>query len=249
MTGSLSQKKTSEIAFFDSQGVSNGYDVFAPETNARVVDIFVRLTGLGPGARVADLGCGSGVFTALLRQRGFVCTGVDLSANLLRIARGKFPGIDFIEGDVEHLPFADASFDGALLGGVLHHLPDPSRCAAEVMRILRPGGKFVAFDPNRQNPFMYLYRDRASPLYSAVGVTENERPILAGEIAATFRAAGFRTGTEFHSGLQYRHTASPAVRRLLPLYNLIDRILFRPELMTRYRSFVFSFGEKPGERA
>ena len=45
--------------------------------------------------------------------------------------------------------------------------------------MLRPGGRFVAFDPNRMNPFMWLYRDRSSPFYSPVGVTQNERPVLA----------------------------------------------------------------------
>ena len=44
------------------------------------------------------------------------------------------------------------------------------------------GRPFVAFDPNRMNPFMYLYRDRSSPLYSPVGVTPNQRPVLAREI-------------------------------------------------------------------
>jgi ubiquinone/menaquinone biosynthesis C-methylase UbiE len=246
MTASLSQNKSGEIAFFDRYAMSNAYDVFSPDTNERLIDIFVRLSGLPQGAHVADLGCGSGVFSNLLRLRGYTCTGVDLSPALIDIARAKFPGIDFIEGDVERLAFPDASFDGVLLGGVLHHLPDPSRCAAEVMRILKPGGKFVAFDPNRTNPFMYLYRDRSSPFYSPVGVTENERPVLAHEIAATFRAAGFRVGTEFHSGLKYRYTASRLARRWLPVYNWLDRILFRPQFMARYRSFVFSFGEKPG---
>jgi len=118
-----------------------------------------------------------------------------------------------------------------------------------VMRVLRPGGKFVAFDPNRMNPFVYLYRDRTSPLYSSVGVTENERPVMADAIAATFRAAGFRAGSEFHSGLTYRPTASRIVRRLLPIYNLIDRLLFRLPFMRRFRAFVFTFGEKPMERA
>ncbi|MDO9411076.1 MAG: class I SAM-dependent methyltransferase [Pseudolabrys sp.] len=243
------QIKSSEIAFFDGHAASGAYDVFAPETNARLIDIFVRLSRLPGGARIADLGCGSGVFSNLLRQRGYDVTGVDLSPKLINVAQAKFPGITFLEGDIEQLPFTDASFDGVLLGGVLHHLPDPSRCAAEVARILRPGGSFVAFDPNRMNPFMYLYRDRTSPFYSATGVTKNERPILADDIAATFRAAGFRTGTEFHSGLKYRYTASAAARRLLPLYNLLDDILFRPALMTRYRSFVITHGEKLQERA
>lgn len=245
MTAPLSQKKDSEIAFFDSHGASNAYDVFAPETNERLIDIFVRLTCLKPGSRIADLGCGSGVFSNALRQRGYDCTGVDLSPALIRIANRKYSGIEFIEGDIDNLRFADASFDGVLLAGVLHHFTAHARCAAEVMRILRPGGKFVAFDPNRANPFMYFYRDRSSPFYSSVGVTENERPIQADEIAATFRAAGFRVETEFHSGLTYRYTASPTARQLLPMYNLIDRLLFSPSFMRRFRAFVFTFGEKP----
>jgi ubiquinone/menaquinone biosynthesis C-methylase UbiE len=247
MATPLSQNKQIEITFFDSHGAVNAYDVFAPGTNERLIDMFVRLSGLPPGARVVDLGCGSGVFANLLQRRGYRCSGVDLSPKMIAIARAKFSGIEFIEGDIERLPFADASFDGVLLSGVLHHLPDRSRCAAEVFRILRPGGKFVAFDPNRMNPFMYLYRDRTSPFYSSVGVTENERPVLAREVAATFRNAGFRTGTEFLSGMKYRYIASGALRWLLPLYNTIDSGLFSPGLMRRFRAFVFSFGEKPQE--
>jgi hypothetical protein len=76
-------------------------------------------------------------------------------------------------------------------------------------------------------------------------VTENERPVLAHEIAATFRDAGFRTGTEYLSGLKYRYIASGSLRWLLPLYNAIDSILFSPTFMQRFRAFVLSFGEKP----
>ena len=247
MATSHPQNKQSEIAFFDSYGAVNAYDVFTPGTNERLIDMFVQLSALPSGARVVDLGCGSGAFTNLLQRRGYRCSGVDLSPKMIAIAQTKFAGIDFIEGDIECLPFADASFDGVMLSGVLHHLPDRSRCAAEVFRILRPGGKFVAFDPNRMNPFMYLYRDRSSPFYSSVGVTENERPVLAHEVAATFRNAGFRTGTEFLSGMEYRYIASGAVRWLLPLYNRIDSGLFSPAFMRRFRAFVFSFGEKPLE--
>ena len=240
-----SQNKRTEVAFFDSHAASDAYDVFTPDTNDRLIDSVLRLGKFRGGAKVVDLGCGSGVFTDALRRRGYRCTGVDLSPKLVAIARQKYPEIEFIEGDVEGLPFPEASFDAVLLSGLVHHLPDASRCAAEVFRILRPGGTFVAFDPNRLNPFMYLYRDRSSPFYSSVGVTENERPVLDHQVVATFRNAGFKVDTEYLSNLRYRYVASGAVRWLLPLYNAIDSMLFSPGFVRRFRAFVLTYGMKP----
>ena len=111
--------------------------------------------------------------------------------------------------------------------------------------MFKSGGSFVAFDPNRMNPFMYLYRDRSSPLYSPVGVTENERPVLAHEVAAVFRKLGFTVGTDYISDLNYRYLASSRLRWLLPAYNALDRILFAPNFMKPLRSFVLTFGRKP----
>ena len=241
----LAQDKQKEIAFFDGHAAADSYDVFTPETNVRLISTCMRLAGLKPGARVADLGCGSGVFTDLLSKQGYQAIGLDISPKLIELGRRKYPGIEFLEGDAENLPFADASFDGVLLGGLVHHFPDPSRCAAEVYRVLRPGGRFVAFDPNRMNPFMWLYRDHASPFYSSIGVTANERPVLAKEAAATFRAAGFSVETEYLSRLRYRYVASARVRWLLPIYNAIDSMLFAPGFMRPFRSFVLTIGVKP----
>jgi len=164
---------------------------------------------------------------------------------LVGLARRKYPGIEFVEGDIEQLPFAYESFDGVLLSGVVHHLPDPSRCAAEVFRVLRPGGRFVAFDPNRMNPFMWLYRDRASPFYSSVGVTANERPVVGREVAAVFARAGFVVSSHYLAGLGYRYVASSWARFLLPIYNAVDAALFGLAVMERLRPFVLTAGAKP----
>ena len=239
------QDKQKEIAFFDAHAAADAYDVFTPEASARLVDAFVRLSGLAPGARVADLGCGSGAFTHLLARKGYACVGLDISPKLVEVGRRKYPDVEFIEGDVEHLPFPDASLDGILLSAIVHHLPDPSRCAAEVFRVLRPGGRFMAFDPNRLNPFMWLYRDRASPFYSSVGVTENERPVLAQAVAAVFQRAGFTVSSHYLSGLAYRYVASSRVRLVLPIYNWIDATVFGLGIMERLRPFVLTAGEKP----
>jgi len=239
------QDKQEEIAFFDSHAALDAYDVLTPESNLRLATNCMRLARLKPGARVADLGCGSGVFTDLLSKLGYQATGLDLSPKLIALARAKYSGVAFLEGDVEHLPFPDESLDGVLLSGLVHHLPDPTRCASEVYRVLKRGGSFAAFDPNRMNPFMYLYRDRSSPFYSSVGVTENERPVLARQIAATFRQAGFSVGTDYLSDLSYRYVASTRLRWVLPVYNALDRSLFTPGFMKPFRSFVLTHGEKP----
>jgi len=239
------QDKQKEIAFFDGHAAADAYDVFTPESNVRLITTCMRLADIRPGARIADLGCGSGVFTDLLRSLGYNAVGLDISPKLIALGRAKYPGVEFMEGDVEELPFADASLDGVLLSGLVHHLPDPSRCAGEVFRVLKPGGSFVAFDPNRMNPFMYLYRDRSSPLYSSVGVTANERPVLAHQIAAVFRKSGFQVGTDYISDLNYRYLASSKLRWMLPAYNALDRLLFAPDFMKPLRSFVLTYGEKP----
>jgi SAM-dependent methyltransferase len=193
---------------------------------------------------VADLGCGSGAFTELLRRRGYQSIGLDISPKLVALGRHKYPGLELIEGDAENLPFESASLDGVLLSGLVHHFPDPRRLAGEVKRVLRNGGRFVAFDPNRMNPFMWLYRDRASPFYSSVGVTENERPVLAWKIADVFRDEGFRVQTDYLAGLAYRYVASRRTRMLLPIYNFIDGAVFNLAIMQPFRPFVLTSGEK-----
>ena len=239
------QDKRSEIEFFDGHALEDDYNVFSEAANKKLVDSFVRLSGLARGAKVADLGCGSGTFTFLLSERGYDASGLDISPRLLELGRRKWPNIAFLEGDVENLPHADRSLDGVLLSGIVHHLPDPRRCAAEVFRVLRPGGSFVAFDPNRKNPFMYLYRERSSPFYSPVGVTANERPVIASEIVAVFDEAGFCTSASYLAGLSYRYIAPPIARLALPVYNLLDAFLFRTPFTARYSPFILTYGIKP----
>jgi SAM-dependent methyltransferase len=238
------QDKFKEVEFFDRSAELDEYNVFTDAASRKLIDSVTRLSGLPAGSKVVDLGCGSGVFTGLLDQKGYDASGLDISAKQVAIARAKYPNLKFFEGDVEKLPFPAATFDGVLLSGVVHHLPDPSHCAAEVHRILKLGGRFVAFDPNRRNPFMWLYRDRDSPFYSNSGVTANERPVLAEEVRRVFAAAGFKCQTDYLSGLAYRYVASSLARLALPAYNSADALLFSFSFLRAYSPFVLTYGEK-----
>ena len=242
---SQTQDKEKEIEFFDLHAGKDEYNVFTSESNQLFVNSFSELTSLLPDATVVDLGCGSGVFTDLLRRAGYHAIGIDISPKLIEVGRKQYPGLELAVGDAECLPFKNGSVDGVLLSGLVHHFTDPSRLAAEVYRILRPGGRFMAFDPNRRNPFMYLYRDRSSPFYSPIGVTQNERPVLAEEAARVFREAGFEVHSDYLAGLAYRYVASSRAQRFLSIYNRIDSLLFTLPALRIYRPFVLTSGIKP----
>lgn len=91
---------------------------------------------------VLDVGCGTGALCAAFRKRGFNVTGVDLSARMIEVARGKKgnEGIGFAEANVlEGLPFADKSFDVSIASFVAHGLQPEERRAMyrEMARVTR----------------------------------------------------------------------------------------------------------------
>jgi SAM-dependent methyltransferase len=95
-----------------------------------------------PGKRALDVGCGPGALTAELASRlgAEHVSAVDPSAPFLEECRSRNPGVDVREGRAETLPFEDASFDAVLAQLVLHFVGDPAAAAAEMRRVLRPGG-------------------------------------------------------------------------------------------------------------
>jgi SAM-dependent methyltransferase len=107
---------------------------------------FVELTG-GRGP-VADLGCGPGRVAAFLAARGLDVIGVDLSPEMVGMARSAHPGIRFEEGELAALPFPDASLAAAVCWYSVIHTPPDSLDAvcAELRRVVVPGGQvLVAF--------------------------------------------------------------------------------------------------------
>jgi SAM-dependent methyltransferase len=69
--------------------------------------------------------------------------GIDFSAPQIRLARESYPGIRFVAGDAQALPFADGLFDAVLNGFGMPHVPDPDQGVAEACRVLKPGGRFA----------------------------------------------------------------------------------------------------------
>jgi SAM-dependent methyltransferase len=95
-----------------------------------------------PGERILDLGCGDGQLTQRIAATGASVVGVDASPEMLAAARSR--GIDAREGRAESLPFADQSFDAVFSNAALHWVRGQDEMMAEVRRVLKAGGRFVA---------------------------------------------------------------------------------------------------------
>jgi SAM-dependent methyltransferase len=103
------------------------------------------------GKRVLDVGCGVGMYTATFARLTRHVFGVEVEAERALEARERAAGVARSVG--EHLPFADACFDLVFSHEVLEHVEDDRRCAVEMVRVTRPGGRIVVFVPNRLYPF------------------------------------------------------------------------------------------------
>jgi ubiquinone/menaquinone biosynthesis C-methylase UbiE len=119
-------------------------------TKDRELGIISGLVGLERGGRYLDLGCSAGLYTRSLAraldERGEV-VGIDISPSMLKEAARRAwktgAGASFARADAHNLPFADASFSGAVCGGTLNELGDPARALRETRRVLAEGGRLA----------------------------------------------------------------------------------------------------------
>lgn len=126
------------------------------------------------GRRVLDLGCGTGWFSAALREAGAEVVGLDLDLDDVRQARSN--GQAVLHADGRCMPFADDTFDGVLCSNLLEHTPDPGLILADCARVTRPGGWIymswtVWFGPwggHAIAPFHYLGPRLGLRAYTAV---------------------------------------------------------------------------------
>lgn len=108
---------------------------------APVSEVAIAALGLTGRERLLDVACGTGNAALLADQAGALVTGLDASPRLLEVARDRVPRASFVPGDAAQLPFDDGQFDAAVLVfGVVFARP-AEKAAAEIARVVRPGGR------------------------------------------------------------------------------------------------------------
>lgn len=189
----------SERLFHDRQAATRRRDLVGSALLFRDEDYLGHAPWIRPamasfgslrGLRVLDYGCGHGMAAVVMARRGAGVTAVDLSAGYVREARERANAngvvIQVCQADAERLPFPDACFDGVWGHAIVHHL-HTERAAAEVARVLRPGGTAVFCEPWGGNPVIEFARRRLP--YRGKHRTPDERPLRRSDLAAV--AASF----------------------------------------------------------
>jgi SAM-dependent methyltransferase len=140
--------------FYSQPAIAESYDSqrFAGRSgewvNRRELALVRRL--LPPAGRALDLACGTGRLSAALDRPGFRVVGLDVSPEMLRVARGRGPA-PMVQGDGFRLPFRDGAFDAAVALRLLFHFADVGMLLGEMARVVRPGGALVC-DTYRWTP-------------------------------------------------------------------------------------------------
>jgi SAM-dependent methyltransferase len=161
-----------------------------------------------PYARALELGCGTGFFLLNLMQAGVAARGSvsDLSPGMVQAAlrNAEHLGLD-VDGrvaDAERIPYDDATFDLVVGHAVLHHIPDVELALREVLRVLKPGGRFVfAGEPTRIGD---RYARRLGSLTWKAVTTVTRLPALRGwrrpqeELDESSRAAALEALVDIH---------------------------------------------------
>jgi len=148
--------------------------------------------GLAPGLDVLELGCGTGLFTREFARSGARLTAIDISPDLLALAKKEVPAanVEFVEGNAYSMGFPGNRFDCVVGSSVLHHL-DAVRALSECFRVLKPGGTLAFTEPNMLNPQIALEKN-IPWLKKRLGDSPDETAFFRWKIVRLLADTGFR---------------------------------------------------------
>ncbi len=237
-----------ERAHFEGLVARRG-DVYWAERTAvaprrRRIRSALLLAGAGvdgrPG-RLLEVGCGPGDYTRVIA--GLTSASVvalDIAPVLARLAaRGAPRNLRIISADVEALPFPAAAFDAVIGNAVLHHLR-LERAIPELLRVLRPGGRFCFAEPNLLNP--QVWAERTIPWIGRwLDNSPSETAFTRWGLCRTLGAFGLTEVTARPFDFLYPLTPAP----LIPVVERLGRVLEQVPVLAEIAGSLLVTGRKP----
>jgi SAM-dependent methyltransferase len=229
----------------DFDAVAADYDESLPAhvmdhyTDKRVA--FIR-EHLPAGAKILDVGCGTGVLAARLQGEGYRVTGADPFAGMLTRMTARDSRIEAVHAQGQCLPFADGTFDLTYCVAVMHHIADPRDVhdtLVEMVRVTKPGGLVLIWDHNPRNPYWPLLMRRV-PQDTGAERLIPERELLDGLADGGARPVEVRT-----LGMMPDFTPRP----LLGVTAAVERVVERTPLLNRFCAHNVILARKPDRAA
>jgi SAM-dependent methyltransferase len=227
-----------------------GWAFFAPVEITSTIPAakLVKFAQVAAGQRVLDVACGTGVVAVTAARRGAKTSGLDLTPALLERARKNAAiaglDIDFIEGDVEALPYPDASFDVVLSQYGHIFAPRPAVALKEMLRVLKRGGRiaFSTWPPEHYTGKMFAFIARHMPP-PAPGTEPPAPPPLWGDpnvvrerLGAAVTDIGFARDTLIAAALSVAHFRVAQEATIGPLTKLVASLQDNPAKLAQLRA-------------
>lgn len=144
-------EKVDDVESFTNPGLTSPFNksFYHPKHLVKAFGCAIPFLEVNPGNQILDLGCGYAWTTEWLSKIGLEAIGIDINRAYIDVGLVRMGEINplVVVGDVENLPFPDRYFDAIFGFDAFHHIPDRRRAAAELIRVLKPGGKIVFVEP------------------------------------------------------------------------------------------------------
>jgi SAM-dependent methyltransferase len=177
---------------------AGAYDRFVGRYGRELATGLIDFSGVEPGMRTLDVGCGPGALAALLVERvgAASVSAADPSAPFVDACRVRLPGVDVVEAGAEDLPFPDDAFDAALSQLVVNFMRDGEAGVREMARVTRPGGVVTScvWDYGGEMTLLRTFWDAAREVAPDRADAADEGVVMLwcaeGELAELWRSAG-----------------------------------------------------------
>jgi SAM-dependent methyltransferase len=179
---------------------------------------------LRPGMTILEIGCGTGYFTRELTRSGADVVAIDVSPELLEIAKSKYfaPNVRYEIQNACALTYSDATFDSVVGSSILHHL-EVEEALREIYRVLKPGGTIYFTEPNMLNPQIAIQKN-IPWVKRRLGDSPDETAFFRWPLRRLLEQIGYRDVQIDPFDFLHPKIAAPLVDRLETLGRLLEKV-------------------------